>query len=307
MNSRRDFLKSGSAAALCGLAFFYGDGFAAENKGHTKYLDLPLGLELYSVRELLPKDYEGTLKQVAALGYQEVEAAGFYNRTPSQVKAAMRQAGLRCVSAHFSFDNLRNQIGEDIAFSRQIGLEYMICSGPGRKNLSRNQAFQGQDSAYTLDDWRWIAEQLNRFGEKVHAAGMKFGYHNHTREFKKENGIVPYDELMRSTDPSKVSMEMDCGWVIVGGGDPIELFRQYPTRISMLHVKDFKRIASPDPESDPPPAAELGQGVIDYRPIFAAAAQTGHIRHCFVEQEEFDMPAMQSLNIDADYMRKLRA
>jgi len=302
MNSRRDFLKSGSVAAFCGLAFFHGDGFAAADRTSTKYLDLPLGLELYSVRELLPKDYEGTLKEVAALGYKEVEAAGFYNRTPGQVKAAMRQAGLRCVGAHFSFDNLRDQLDQDIAYSKQVGLEYMICSGPGRRKSAKNQS-----SIYTLDDWHWIAEQLNRFGEKAHAAGMNFGYHNHTREFKKENGILPYDELMRLTDPTKVSMEMDCGWVIVGGGNPIELFHRYPTRISMLHVKDFKQKSSPDPEDNPPPAAELGRGVIDYRPIFAAAAQTGHIRHCFVEQEEFDMPPMQSLKIDADYMRKLRA
>lgn len=301
MISRRDFLKYASATALCELVYSR-YGFATKNTNQTKYLDVPLGLELYSVRDLLPKDYEGTLKQVAALGYKEVEAAGFYNHTPSQVNAAMRQAGLHCVGAHFSFDNLRDHLDEDIKFSKQVGLEYMICSGPGRKKSS-----QDQGSVFTLDDWHWIAEQLNRFGEKVHAAGMDFGYHNHTREFKKENGILPYAELIRLTDPSKVSMEMDCGWVIVGGGNPIEMFHRYPTRISMLHVKDFKRTSSPDPEDNPPPAAELGQGVIDYRPIFAAAAQTGRIRHCFVEQEEFDMPPMQSLKIDADYMRKLRA
>lgn len=304
MKTRRDFLKGGSAALLYGSAFLSGSKLAAEDKAGTKYLDLPLGLELYSVREMLPTDYEGTLKQIGALGYREVEAAGFYNHSASQVKPAMQQAGLRCVSAHYSYDDLHAKLDQIVAFSKEVGLETIVCPGPGRKDPSH---YHGRPDVFTLEDWRWNAEQFNKIGERVHAAGLKFGYHNHTREFKKQGGVTPYDELMRLTDPSKVTMEMDCGWVIVGGGNPIELLRRYPTRISMLHVKDFKWTKSSDPESAPPPAAELGRGVIDYRPIFEAAARTGHIKHCFVEQEEFDMPAFESLKIDADYMRKLHA
>ncbi len=308
MNSRRDFLKTGTAALLYSSAFLHNDRLDAEDKS-AEYLDLPLGLQLYSVREMLPTNYEGTLKQIAALGYREVEAAGFYNHSASQVKQVMQQAGLRCVSAHYSYDDLDSEFDQIIAFSRELGLDYIICSSPGHKDRSHHKKMHdhGQAPVFTLEDWRWNAMEFNKFGEKVHAAGLKFGYHNHTLEFRKQDGVTPYDELMRLTDPSKVTMEMDCGWVVVGGGNPVELFRRYPTRISMLHVKDFKRLKSLDPESSPPAAAELGQGVIDYRPIFRAAAQTGHIKHCFVEQEEFDMPAMQSLKIDADYMRKLRA
>ncbi len=305
MNSRRDFLKTGAAALLYGSACTR--GLNAEQSGGTKYLDLPLGLELYSVRELLPHDYQGTLNQVAALGYREVEAAGFYKYSPSQVKQAMEKAGLRCVGAHYGFDVLRDHLDETIAFSKAAGLEYIVCPGPGHKNPNQKRNHPANAPDFTLEEWRWNAGQLNKFGEKVHAAGLIFGYHNHTREFRKQDGIVPYNELMRLTDPSKVTMEMDCGWVIVGGGNPIELLHRYPTRISMLHVKDFTTTHSPDPESAPPKASELGRGVIDYRPIFAAAARTGHIKHCFVEQEEFDMPPMESLKIDADYMRKLRA
>jgi sugar phosphate isomerase/epimerase len=102
-------------------------------------------------------------------------------------------------------------------------------------------------------------------------------------------------------------MEMDCGWVVVGGGNPVELLRRYPKRISMLHVKNFKKTGKPQSVFNPPPSAELGHGMIDYRPIFAQAAKTGNIRHVFVEQEEFDMPSMKALKIDADYMRKLNA
>lgn len=305
-NSRRDFLKIGSAALVCGSAFFRGNILAAEDRGMIPSLNVPLGLELYSVRELLPKDYDGTLKKVAELGYREVEAAGYFKHTPSQVKEAMRQAGLRCVSSHHNYASLHADLDAIVAFNKQVGVRTIICSSPARPPRDTRKDASGRPAPFALEDWRWGAEEFNKLGEKINAAGLKFGYHNHTTEFKKVEGVVPYEELMRLTDPSKVTMEMDCGWVIVGGGDPIDLLKRYPTRISMLHVKDFKSKKSSDPENNPPPATELGQGVIDYAPIFKAAAKTGHVKHCFVEQEEFDMPPMESLKIDADYMRTLK-
>ena len=102
---------------------------------------------------------------------------------------------------------------------------------------------------------------------------MKFGYHNHTMEFHKTDGVVPYDELLRLTDPAHVTMEMDCGWVTVGGANPIDYLTKYPTRISMLHVKDFKNITPDSSIENVPTIVELGQGSIDYRPIFAAGSQ----------------------------------
>jgi sugar phosphate isomerase/epimerase len=297
MKSRRDFLKTGSAALLYGSTLLRNSALNAEDK--TKYLDLPLGIQLYSVRRQLPTDYEGTLKQIAALGYREVEAAGFYNHSASDVKQAMQQAGLHCVSAHYSYDALNGHVDEIVAFMKAIGSRYIICSYPGHHG--------GQGPTFTLDEWRWNAGEFNRFGKQISAAGLKFGYHNHTMEFHKEDGVVPYDELMRLTDPEYVTMEMDLGWVTVGGGNPIELLHRYGNRISMLHVKDFKPFTAPATIQNPPTATALGQGSIDYRPIFAAAAQTGHIKHCFVEQEEYNMPVMQELKIDAEYMRKLHA
>ncbi len=303
MHSRRDFLKASSATFLYGPAFLRGNTLLAQSLG------LPLGLQLYSVREMLPTDYEGTLKQIAALGYRQVEAAGFYNHSASQVKKAMNDAGLHCVSAHYPYNDLHAKFDEVLAFNKELGVGTIICSSPGFKNPARLKNLKHGDwaNAFTLEDWRWNAEQFNKFGEKVHAAGMKFGYHNHTMEFQKQDGVVPYIELIRLTDPSMVTMEMDCGWVVVGGGNPIELLQRYPTRISMLHVKDFKVTGKPMSVTNPPPSAELGQGSIDYRPILQAAAKTGHIRHCFVEQEQFDMPPMQALKVDAEYMRKLNA
>ena len=300
-HSRREFLKAGSASLICGTALLHG------RELYAKTLKVPLGLQLYSVRQQLPTDYAGTLKQLGALGYREVESAGYYNHSVAEVKQAMADAGLNLVSAHYSSDDLHKQLDEILAFNKELGVGHIICSFPGFKDPARlkNLTAQNRNSAFTLEDWRWNAEEFNKIGDKVSAAGMKFGYHNHTMEFHEVDGVVPYVELMRLTDPSKVTMEMDCGWVIVGGGDPIEILQKYPTRITMLHVKDFKAKDPSAPAGERPAIAELGQGMIDYVPIFKAAAKAGHIQHIFVEQEGFDVPPMESLKIDADYMRKL--
>jgi len=277
------------------------------SRSDAQTLKVPLGLQLYSVRELLPKDYDGTLKQIGALGYKEVESAGYYNHSADQVKQAMNAAGLHLVSAHYSSDALHQQLDDLLAFNKQLGVSYIICSFPGFKDPARvkNIPAKERSNAFTLEDWKWNAEQFNIIGAKVSAAGLKFGYHNHTMEFHKTDGVVPYDELLRLTDPAHVTMEMDCGWVVVGGGNPIEYLKKYPTRISMLHVKDFKNITPNSSIVNVPTIVELGQGSIDYRPIFAQAAKSGHVKHAFVEQEGYNVPPMEGLKIDADYMHKL--
>jgi sugar phosphate isomerase/epimerase len=271
-------------------------------------LGLPVGLQLYSVRDLLPKDYEGTLRQLAAIGYREVEAAGFFGHSASEVKQAMDRAGLRCVSAHYSMAELMPKVDELIQFGKDLGLGYIICAWPmvDVPSHPKPEKLRGQITAMTLDDWRWNAEQFNGIGERMKAAGIRFGYHNHTVEFRAVDGVVIYDELLRLTDPAKVTMQMDCGWVIVGGKDPVDYLTRYPARFSLLHVDDFKLSAATAKatEADPPPSTEMGRGSIDYRRIFEAAKK-GAIEHAFVEQEEFDMPAMEALKIDADYMRAL--
>lgn len=300
MLTRRNFLQATTTAMVCGAAGLRGGRLLASPFG------LPIGLQLYSVREMLPKDYEGTLKQIAALGYREVEAAGFYNHTPQQVKQAMQAAGLRCVSAHYGFTDLDKNFQQTLDFNKELGTSYIICSFPGFKNpsLVKGMSHRVQVESFRLDDYKWNAEQFNHWGEKVKAAGMKFGYHNHTMEFKPQDGVVPYDELVRLTDPALVTFEMDCGWVMVGGGNPVEYLRKYPTRISMLHVKDFKHTDKPASVTAPPPSAELGRGEMDYRPVFEAAKKA-NIKHYFVEQEEFDIAPMEALKIDADYMKNL--
>jgi sugar phosphate isomerase/epimerase len=132
---------------------------------------------------------------------------------------------------------------------------------------------------------------------------MRFAYHNHTMEFAAQEGVVPFEELVRLTDPAKVWFEMDAGWVVVGGGDPEALLKSHGRRIRMLHVKDFAA-ARASATGETPTPTEMGHGALDIPRILAAAKRWAKIEHCFVEQEAFDMDWVQSLKVDAAYMEK---
>jgi sugar phosphate isomerase/epimerase len=301
--SRRGFLKTAGAAAVAAAVFRDPILLGAYPLG------LPLGLQLYSLRELLPKDFDGTLKAVAAAGYTEVEAAGFYAMTAQDFKQSVDTAGLHCVSAHYPLSMLQPQLESIITYANQLGLQYIVCSSPSLEDPSRVKLsskdpgyHEAWVNAFTLNDWKWNAEQYNQIGSRVKGYDMKFGYHNHTTEFRKLGKVVPYDELIRLTDPELVTFEMDCGWVSVAGYGPAEYLAKYPTRISMLHVKDFDLKKG----AEHPQSTELGHGTIDYRAIFEAAKKGGHITHYFVEQEDFDMPPPEAIKMDAEYMRNLK-
>ena len=297
--TRREFLQS-AATLACGSAILGSKTLFASPFG------LPIGLQLYSVRQMMAKDYEGTLKQIASTGFQEVEAAGYFHHTPQQVKDAMSGAGLHLVSSHHPFTELNENFDKVLDFDKQVGAQYLICAFPGYKDPTKVKGMSRAASldAFSLDDYKYNAEQFNHWGEKAKAAGLTFGYHNHTMEFQPKDGVVPLDEMIRLTDPSLVTFELDCGWVIVGGANPVDYIKRYSSRISMLHVKDFKHSDKPATIAAPPPAAQLGQGTLDYKPVFEAA-KPGEIKHYFVEQEAYDMPPFEALKIDADYMKNL--
>ena len=296
MISRRGFV--GAMVAIGTLSLV--DRFALADP-----LGLPLGLQLYSVRQQMVEDLDGTLAAVSKAGYTEVEAAALPNKSATEVRAALDRAGLRCVSAHHPFADLHARFDEILAYDKQLGVRFIICASPGR----RNPAPAGSGRVpFTLDDWHYNAEQFDAMGERTAAQGVRFGYHNHVPEFAETDGKVPYLELLRLTDPKKVTFELDCGWATVAGMNPVDLMKNHPHRISMVHVKDFKLPsdgALPDPHAAK--VTELGLGNIDYHPIFAEAARSQRIEHAFVEQEAFDMPWQQSLQVDADYLRKFRA
>jgi sugar phosphate isomerase/epimerase len=253
-------------------------------------MKMPIGLQLYSVRELLPKDFSGTLRKVREAGYTMVEAAGYYDKTAVDFRHAMDDAGLRCVSTHHPMSVLRPQLDKLIEYGQKLGLEYIVCSWTDHRDPT-------QKGPMTLDDWRWAAGEYNRIGEKVKAGGMTFGYHNHTPEFRSENGVLFYDELLRLTDPKLMVFEMDCGWVFAAGRDPVEFLSRAPERFPLLHVKDMVKGANGEFNS-----TVMGRGVMNYAQILRAA--TG-LKQYFIEQEEFDLDTMEALRLDAAYMRKL--
>jgi sugar phosphate isomerase/epimerase len=248
----------------------------------------------------MAKDLDEALAGVSAAGFTEVEAASLPKRPAAEVRAALDKAGLKCVSSHRGFADLTQRLDETAAYDKALGCSFIICPGPGYRT-------PGSKGEPTLDDWHYNAEQFNVIGEKLGKMGVRFGYHNHSREFvPTAQGKIPYFELLALTDPNKVTFEMDCGWVVVGGQSPVELMNRYPHRFAMLHVKDFRiqaGVTGPIPE---PKVTELGMGGIDYVPVFAQAAKNQHVVHAFVEQEAFDMPWKDSLKVDADYMNKIK-
>lgn len=288
--SRRSF--AGGVAAFAAFGSINRMAFANP-------LGLPLALQLYSVRDQMREDLDSTLAGVSAAGYTVVEAAALPKKSASEVRASLDKAGLRCVSAHHGFNDLHANFDGVTDYDKQLGVKFVICASPGHRDPST------QSAPMTLDDWHYNAEQFNEMGEKLATKGIRFGYHNHVGEFAVTEGKTPYFELLRLTDPKKVVFELDCGWASVAGKNPVELMKSNPHRISMLHVKDFKLPPNPTPESHDAKVTELGQGTIDYHPIFAEAKRSQHIEYAFVEQEAFNLPWKESLKVDADYLRKL--
>lgn len=291
--SRRSFLTTAALTAV-----------ATTLPARSLYAAQPtpaIGLQLYTAREALAKDFPGTLKRIASIGYREVEAAGFYDHTAAEVKRMMADAGLHCVSAHYGPADLLKSTDAIIEYAETLGLDYVVCSTPWSAHPEHLENYpgglwQGVLHAMTLDDWKWSADQFNQIGQKMHKAGLKFGYHNHTMEFRPVNGTTGYQTLLENTDPHFVTMELDCGWAFAAGQNPAEMMRRYRGRITMLHLKDIKTAPSGTEPGKRIPT-EIGHGVVDFHQIFEAAKATG-IKHYFVEQDALDMPLYEALRTD---------
>jgi sugar phosphate isomerase/epimerase len=284
--TRRDFVRLGAGAVAAGVW---------ASRLSAKPLGLPIGLQLYSVHELLPKDFDGTLALVREAGFTEVEAAGYHDRTAADWRKALDKAGLRCVGSLHPLDAFKAKLDELIEYGHVLGLGYLGC-------VSANRRDPEAKGPLTLDDWRWVAGEYNRIGEKIKAAGMSFAIHNGVPEFGSEGGVVFYDELLRLTDPKLVCFELDCGWMFAAGRNPAEYLIKTPERFPLLHIKDMVKGDMVKGATGEMHSSIMGRGVIDYRPILRAA--TG-MKHYFVEQEVFDMDVMESLRLDAAYMKKL--
>ena len=278
---RRAFLGSTAAVALASRFGWAASEHRIEN----------VGLELYTVRDLLSKDFQGTLAKVAKIGYKEVEFAGYLNDLPN-LKPAPKRAreildgdGLTAPSAHVAYNILSPEMWpKAVEISKILGHEYIVNPSIDRE-LTK-----------TSDGWKRAAETFNRAGEESLKSGIQLAYHNHVEEFKAlPDGKLPYDILLSKSDPKLVKMELDLGWAHEAKVDPLSYFEKYPGRFPLVHVKDFDQHDM---------MTEVGSGVIDWKAIFAKANLAG-IKHYFVEHDQPMMP-MESIQKSYAYLDRLR-
>jgi len=263
MPTRRNFLATLGVAAF-GLASrdALADGVLLSPKRKLK----KVGLQLYTVRDLMKADLPGTLRKVAQIGYKEVEFAGYFGRSPAQIRALLKQNGLTSPSSHIGLDILEKDPVKAFADAKAIGHQWATVP------------YIPEERRKTVDDWNRIIDLLNRLGPQAKAAGLRLAYHNHDFEIRPVNGVRPLDMMLDRTDPSLVDFEMDLYWVVFGGGDPIDFFNRHPKRFAMVHVKDSA--GPPDNKM-----VDVGKGTIDFPKIFAQSDKAG-IKHYFVEHDQ---------------------
>ena len=290
--NRRAFL--GSAATLTAATLFANKiSWAAGDHKITH-----LGVQLYSVRDAMKADFDGTLAKVAAIGYKEVEFAGYFDHSPKDVRAALDSHGLTSPSCHVPYDVLGDKWPAQIESAKTIGQSYIVC--PWVSEEMRKQP----------DVWKVVSDTFNRAGEASHKAGIQFAYHNHWFEFLPVDGKLPYDELLKNCDPKLVKMELDLCWITVAGADPVKYFQRYPGRFPLVHVKDMKKLppisqsGGQDFGDSMKDMTEVGGGIIDWKRIFAHSEEAG-IKHYIVEHDKAADP-FGSIRGSYEYLEKLR-
>ena len=291
---RRSFLGalSGAAAAtMMGRNF----AWAAEPRRINS-----IGIQLYTVRDALRRDYDGTLARLAEIGYREVESGRDHDKPPKEMRDALMRHGLTSPSYHVDWKSLGADWPKVIEDNKIVGRTYLV--NPWIEEDVRNQP----------DGWKHAAETLNHAGETARKADIQFAYHNHWIEFVPlEDRTLPYDILLEHCDPNLVKMEMDLGWITVGGQDPVKYFERYPGRFCMVHVKDVHEV--PDAASvrggrfsgeNMTILSDVGSGIIDWKRIFAHSKQAG-IKHYFVEHDN-PKNSMETARVSYQYLDRLR-
>ena len=279
-------------------------------------MGLPIGIQLYTVGKPMQEDAPGTLKELHEIGYREVESAGLGKRPAKEFRSMLDDAGLSCPSAHLPLTG--SDLDARFEEANTLGAHYAVSSVLRSFSPAFVKAATATGSGAPakppameplgLDGFKKTAALMNEVGKKAHAAGLQYAYHNHNFEFEKmPDGSPGYDILVKETDPELVKFEIDCGWMVVAGSDPVAYFHQYPGRFRMLHIKDFKPTGKPTIElmgAGRPQGTDLGTGFVDYKPIFSAAGAAG-IEHIFVEQEApFAVSQIESAKIDYSFLKK---
>lgn len=287
MTTRRTFL---AQAGMVSAAMLMKPAFAGAAPAGKK-----IGIQLYTLRDQLPKDVKGVIAHVAKAGYQEVETFGyspdngFWGLKAKEFSQLLKQHGLTTPSGHYDMnaffkDGSRQQLDEYIRVAHATGQTYLIVPSLN-ESLIRTKA-----------DFMKVAENMNKLAEAIKKEGLKVGYHNHNFEWKPVDGTTFYDVLLKETDPALVHMEMDIYWVVRAGQNPIEILRKHRGRYALVHVKDRDK-------SNPDITTEVGKGDIDFKKIIPAAEAAG-VTHFIMEQENFtNIDPFVSITESATYMK----
>jgi sugar phosphate isomerase/epimerase len=281
---RRTFMTH-TALAVAGTAVF---GCATSPMKATAAAK-PIGLQLYTLRDVINKDVKGTIKQLTDWGYTKFETYGYSNGQlfgmPSkEFNDYVKSLGARVVSGHYGIDIIRGDFARAVADAKAAGQEYVVLPWIDEPNR-------------TLDGYKRIIDDVNKAAEIAKAGGVRMGYHNHDFEFQTVGDKTAFEMLMEGLDPNLVSFELDLYWVVRAGHDPEKIFAKYPGRFEQWHVKDMDKTA-------PGKNADIGTGSIDFKKLFAFAGQSG-MKHWYVEQETYPVDPMSSTKNSIDYLKTI--
>jgi len=296
-NNRRTFLQlAGTLAAGSMIIPTIGCNSKAAEKAATNAVTTlkpsidQFGIQLYTLRDEIPKDPKGVIKKLAGFGYKQIEGYEgdqglFWNMGNKDFKKFLDDQGMKMVSAHC---NIRENFEEKVGQAAEIGMDYLICPYIGPQK--------------SMDDWKKVCDLFNDCGEICKKGGIRFAYHNHAYTFKAFTGMIPHDFLMDNTDADLVDHEMDIYWVVTGGADPKEYLKKYSNRFRLCHVKDRMKGVAADEHSA---SCVLGTGSIDFPSILKVAKDNG-MKYFIVEQERYDNSTpLDSAKKGAAYLKDL--
>lgn len=318
MSTRRRFLQQSGTFAAAGLLLprIGRAGLLGATKSSH-----PIGLQLYTLGDLMTKDAKGTLQQLAAIGYTELESAGsakgnYYGYKPKEFASMVKDMGMRWRSAHvggapFRIEQIWKMAKTAADSARIQKMAERFKNMPPMLNFTNDYQRLADDAAEgglsymvcssipvsTLDEIKKAVDVFGKAGEACRKAGVQFAYHNHTTEFDQVEGHRPFDYILSNTDKELVKMELDLAWATKANQDPVELFKQHPGRFPLWHAKDLDKT-----NKNP---AEVGSGIVDFKRIFANAKESG-MKYFFVEQDGAPQP-IQNVTNSYNYLKKILA
>lgn len=266
---RREFIQTSAMTAAAAALF---PSFSLEEKKH-------IGLQLYTLRDVLKTDVRGIIKQVSDFGYEKIEVFGYndgmlFGMKSKDFSDLVKSMGMKITSGHYGTGRTRpeakgtlvNDWERAVSDAKEAGQEFMIIA-------------YLQKEERTLDDYKKVCEMMNKAGEMCKKYGVKLGYHNHDFEFVKTDEVIPFDLMLQSLDPTLISIEMDLYWILYAGQDPLQYFAKYPGRFEQWHIKDMDK-------TDRKRNALVGTGSVDFKSIFAKSSQAG-LRNFYIEHDTF--------------------